>query len=81
MKNKKADMESVMIIALVVILVVILSGSLYLYSIDIQDSKEECSNQCIKQNMNFESYTGGGYKNYVCNCLDENKLIKTIYTK
>ena len=29
----------------------------------------------------FESYTGGGYRNYVCNCLDENKLIKTIYSK
>ena len=83
MTNIKGEIDMVSILSIVIALVI---GGLLFWVIltsnnEFNSGEKDCSNQCIKQKMTFESYTGGGYRNYVCNCLDENKLIKTIYSK
>ena len=42
---------------------------------------DECKEQCTLKNFTYESFTGGGYTNKMCNCRNLNKEIITIYSK
>jgi hypothetical protein len=59
----------------------VLSVLVFLVDWAAQPQKETCQEQCIKQNMTFYKYSGGGYQDNQCNCKTPEGIIKTIYSE
>ena len=66
---------SMLIVAILIVFIVIAIVDSY------NTSKSECRSQCFKQDMTFEEYTSNLLGSSICNCIDSEGVIKTIYSK
>jgi hypothetical protein len=76
--NKKGMIVQIVGGILVILMLVYLS---YVVQ-NTPKEKSQCISQCELKDLNFSSYSGGGYRNNMCNCLNKTSgEIKTIYSK
>jgi len=79
MKNKKG-MIGYIVGGMAMLLFITLIVVMFFDEIKNQtDEPKICKEQCELRNMTYEEYVFGGYSNSVCNCLNKNKEIETIY--
>jgi len=83
MKNKRGMIGN--LIGAFIVLALLAVAIMYSVKLDRQPAEidkspdEICKEQCILKNMSYYHYKYGAYSNSVCNCLNKNKEIETIY--